>query len=48
MQMLAYGIAADCVDEYLKIGVSTALECTKNFALGIIEVFDDEYLRKPI
>ena len=25
IRMLAYGIAADCVDEYLKIGASTAL-----------------------
>jgi len=47
MQMLAYGIAADCVDEYLKIGATTALECMKNFALGVIEVFGIEYLRKP-
>jgi len=33
--------------EYLKIGASTALECMKNFTLGVIEVFGDEYLRKP-
>jgi len=45
--MLAYSIAADCVDEYLKIGASTALECMKNFTLGVIEVFGNEYLRKP-
>jgi len=44
--MLAYGIATDCVDEYLKIGAITALEYMKNFALGVIEVFGDEYLRK--
>ena len=47
MQMLAYGIAADCVDEYLKIGASTALECMKNFAISVIEVFGNEYIRKP-
>ena len=34
MRMLAYGIAADCVDEYLKIGGSTALECMKISPLG--------------
>jgi len=45
--MLAYGIAADCVDEYLKIGGSTALECMKNFFAGIIQTFGEEYLRKP-
>ena len=47
MRMLAYGISADCVDEYLKIGESTAMECMKNFAAGIIQVFGKEYLRKP-
>lgn len=47
VRMLAYGIATDCVDEYLKIGAITALECMKKFALGIIEVFGEEYLRKP-
>jgi len=45
--MLAYGVAADCVDEYLKISASTAMERMKKFALGIIEVFGEEYLRKP-
>ena len=46
MRMFAYSTAVDCVNEYLKIGASTALECMKNFASGIIEVFVDEYLRK--
>ena len=41
MQMLAYGIAVDC-NEYLKIGANTALECMKKFALGIIDIFEDE------
>jgi len=45
--MLAYGISADCIDEYLKIGESTAIECMKNFAAGVIQVFGEEYLRKP-
>jgi len=35
MQMLAYGITVDCVDEYLKIGASTAFECIKKFCLAI-------------
>jgi len=47
MCMLAYGVSADCVDEYLNIGGSTAMECMKNFAAGVIQVFGDEYLRKP-
>jgi len=47
MQMLAYGIATDRVDNYLTIDASTALECMKKFALGNVEVFGEEYLRKP-
>ena len=47
MRMLAYGITADCVDEYLNIGASTAHECMKKFCSSIIEVFGEEYLRKP-
>ena len=42
-----YGVSADCVDEYLKIGGNTAMKCMKNFAAGVIQVFGDEYLRKP-
>jgi len=47
MQMLAYGVAVDCVDEYLKIGASTALQCLKKFTSCIVEVFREQYLRKP-
>jgi len=47
MQMLACGIAADCVDKHLKIGKSTALECLKNFCVVIVQTFGQEYLRKP-
>ena len=47
IRILAYGISADCVDEYLKIGESTAMECMKNFMAGVIQVFGEEYLRKP-
>ena len=45
--MLAYGITADCVDEYLKIGESTALECLKNFFVGVVQTFEQVYSRKP-
>jgi len=47
MQMLAYGIAADCVDEYLKFGANIAFKCMKKFCSAIIEVFREEYSRKP-
>ena len=47
MQMLAHTVVADCVDEYLKIGASTALQCLKKFTSCVVEVFGEQYLRKP-
>ena len=46
MRMLAYGIVTNCVDEYLKIVASTALECLKNFSVGVVQTFRQDYLRK--
>ncbi|XP_057425967.1 uncharacterized protein LOC130719363 [Lotus japonicus] len=34
IRMLAYGSPADSVDEYVRIGESTAIECLKNFVEG--------------
>ncbi|KAL0824513.1 hypothetical protein Bca101_048190 [Brassica carinata] len=47
MRMLAYGRAGDANDEYLRLGASTAILCLENFADAIIQVFGDEYQRKP-
>ena len=47
MRMLAYGTPADALDEYLKIGKCTALQCLDKFARGVIEVFGGEYMRRP-
>ncbi|KAL3645413.1 hypothetical protein CASFOL_010593 [Castilleja foliolosa] len=47
LRMLAYGVAADVCDEYVKIGESTAVECTQRFCEGVIAMFQDEYLRRP-
>uniref|UniRef100_J3LR19 DAD domain-containing protein n=1 Tax=Oryza brachyantha TaxID=4533 RepID=J3LR19_ORYBR len=47
IRMLAYGTPADQLDEVLKIGPSTSLECLGKFAKGVIEIFGDEYLRAP-
>jgi len=47
MRMLAYGVAADAVDEYIKIGSSTALECLLRFCKGIIRLYEQVYLRAP-
>ena len=43
--MLTYGISTYCIYEYLNIGESTRIECLKNFTVGVIHVFAEEYLR---
>ena len=47
MRMLAYGVSADAVDDYVRIGESTAIECLEKFVEDVILVFESEYLRKP-
>ncbi|XP_024013221.1 uncharacterized protein LOC112087545 [Eutrema salsugineum] len=45
--LLAYGTAADRVDEYLRLGETTARACLEHFEEGIVDLFGDEYLRRP-
>jgi hypothetical protein len=45
MKMLAYGGAADSLDDHLKMGESTVLETLKTFVNTIIQVFGEEWLR---
>uniref|UniRef100_A0A0D3CJK4 DDE Tnp4 domain-containing protein n=1 Tax=Brassica oleracea var. oleracea TaxID=109376 RepID=A0A0D3CJK4_BRAOL len=47
IRTLAYGSAADAVDEYLRLGETTTRLCVKIFVEGIIYLFGDEYLRRP-
>ncbi|XP_024004112.1 putative nuclease HARBI1 [Eutrema salsugineum] len=47
IRLLAYGTAADAVDEYLRLGDSTARSCLEHFVEGIIYLFGEEYLRRP-
>jgi hypothetical protein len=47
LRQLAYGMTADTIDEYLKLGKTTALECLEYYCSGIIECFGDEFLRCP-
>ncbi|KAI5388369.1 hypothetical protein KIW84_074167 [Lathyrus oleraceus] len=47
IRMLAYGSPADLVDEYVRIGESTSIECLERFVKGVNVVFGAEYLRKP-
>ena len=44
--MLAYGVSGDFIDEYVRIGETTALESLKIFFTAVIDVFSEEYLRK--
>uniref|UniRef100_A0A0D3E0Y1 Nuclease HARBI1 n=1 Tax=Brassica oleracea var. oleracea TaxID=109376 RepID=A0A0D3E0Y1_BRAOL len=47
IRVLAYGSAADVVEEYLRLGATTARLCVEHFVEGIIYLFGDEYLRRP-
>jgi hypothetical protein len=40
-------MTADIVNEYIKLGKITVLECLEYYYLGIIECFGDEFLRRP-
>ncbi|KAL1216804.1 hypothetical protein V5N11_025296 [Cardamine amara subsp. amara] len=44
---MAYGLADDAMDEYLRMGATTASICLENFVDGIIHLFQDEYLIRP-
>uniref|UniRef100_A0A0D3AV18 DDE Tnp4 domain-containing protein n=1 Tax=Brassica oleracea var. oleracea TaxID=109376 RepID=A0A0D3AV18_BRAOL len=47
IRVLAYGTAADDVDEYVRLGETTTRSCVEHFVEGIIYLFGDEYLRRP-
>ena len=47
LRMLAYGVTGDFMDEYIRIGESTAMESLKKFTNTLVNVFSDEYLRSP-
>ncbi|XP_033128723.1 uncharacterized protein LOC103871690 [Brassica rapa] len=47
IRVLAYGSALDAVDEYLRLGATTARLCVENFVDAIINLFGVEYLRRP-
>ena len=47
MRILAYGISADAVDDYVRIGESNAIECLNFFVINVILIFESEDLRNP-
>lgn len=47
MRMIAYGTAADAMDDYLQMSERTARESLYMFTKGVVEIFGDVYLRGP-
>jgi len=47
MRMLAYGTIADALDDGYAMAESTVLECVREFATTIIQLYESEYLRAP-
>ncbi|XP_028052511.1 uncharacterized protein LOC114256997 [Camellia sinensis] len=45
LRMLAYGVATDFMDEYLRIGESTVMKSLYYFAKAVVEIYSDQYLR---
>jgi len=46
-RMIAYGVAADATDDYVRISESTALESLRRFVIVVVQVFGPEYMRLP-
>ena len=46
-RMLSYGVAADAIDEYVRIGESTSIETLKRFVRAVVNIYDEQYLRAP-
>jgi hypothetical protein len=47
LRMLAYGVAADATDEYVRLGASTAHEALHRFCVAIRGCFESTFLRQP-
>ncbi|XP_050268582.1 uncharacterized protein LOC126713030 [Quercus robur] len=47
IRMFAYGVSADFMDEYLRIGESTAIKSLKKFVKAEVSICSEEYLRSP-
>ncbi|WVZ74210.1 hypothetical protein U9M48_022422 [Paspalum notatum var. saurae] len=47
LRILAYGLPSDAVDEYVRIGQSTARQALQHFCAAVIKAFGPYYLRAP-
>ena len=45
--MLSYGVAANYVDEYVRIDESIVVESLKKFIKAIVSIFSEKYMRSP-
>jgi hypothetical protein len=45
--MLVYGVSADFLDDYVRMGESTIIESLKHSVKAIVDFFGDKYLRAP-
>nr|GEY60532.1 putative nuclease HARBI1 [Tanacetum cinerariifolium] len=44
---MAYGAIPDSLDKYLQMGATTARDCLRNFCKVIMNLYGEEFLRKP-
>jgi hypothetical protein len=47
LRMLTYGVPADYVDEYVRIGETTAIESLERFVRVVVSIYSNNYLRSP-
>ncbi|GJW07352.1 putative nuclease HARBI1 isoform X2 [Tanacetum coccineum] len=47
IRQLAYAVVPDSLDQYLQIGEKTSRDCLMHFYDGVIELYGEEYLRRP-
>ena len=47
LRMLAYGVASDFMDEYVRIAETTTITSLKKFVAAVVAIFSKEYLRSP-
>nr|GEW40648.1 hypothetical protein [Tanacetum cinerariifolium] len=47
IRQLAYTAVPDSLDEYLQTGEKTSRDCLMHFCNGVIELYGEEYLRRP-
>lgn len=45
IRKLAYGMPADIVDEYVRIGKLTTIESLKRLYVASVAIYEEEYLR---